>query len=231
MPSCPVSSISGNTSNTAVKLIASPLGALWLSILGVPTGRSFCSVMASIQLSRITSVTTSSRTWAPYCWRTTLSGALPGRKPLILARRPMSCSRLSTSPSILSAGTSTVMRRSRPSVDSTETVTMSFLFNQTCEAGAKGETRTLTGDQPHRDLNPARLPVPPLSRMRRYRRIRPAPDKPESITELPTVPNGGEPSERPKEKGHCLATVPPVLVGRVGIEPTTCGLRVRCSAN
>ncbi|SST12739.1 Uncharacterised protein [Acinetobacter baumannii] len=51
----------------------------------------------------------------------TLIGTLPGRKPGILARRAVCCRRLLTSVSIRSAGTPTVMRRSRAEVLSTET--------------------------------------------------------------------------------------------------------------
>src|SRR5690606_9096352 len=51
----------------------------------------------------------------------TLIGTLPGRKPGTLARRAVCCRLLSTADSMRSAGTPTVIRRSRAEVASTET--------------------------------------------------------------------------------------------------------------
>ncbi len=120
-PSTLSSSISGITSNTARYLRSAP-GALEIgSMRGPAAGVSFASVTARAKLCCTRSLRTSWRTCAPNCWRITLIGALPGRKPLSFAVRLTFCSRSATACSICSFGTLTSIRRSSAPVDSTET--------------------------------------------------------------------------------------------------------------
>src|SRR5688572_12872195 len=113
----------------------------------------------------------------------TLVGTLPLRKPLILAVRAISRSRSPTTPSRRSAGRLTVRRRSRLAVFSSETcistpATAPFLGRENEKTrGAPAHPRASVAGWcerrdsnshglPHWNLNPARLPVPPLSQLR-----------------------------------------------------------------
>ncbi len=88
---------------------------------GPAAGTSLASVTAREKLCCMMSDSTSWRTCSPNCWRMTLIGALPGRKPLSFAVRLTRFRRSAMACSISSFGTLTSIRRSRLPVDCTLT--------------------------------------------------------------------------------------------------------------
>ena len=112
---------SGNTSNVATYVRSWPSSMFWGSIRGLPAGASCFCVTASEKLDCSSSPMTSRCTCGPNCWRMTVSGALPGRKPFRRAVRLSCFRREAISLLTRSAGTCTCMRRSSLPVLSTET--------------------------------------------------------------------------------------------------------------
>ena len=88
---------------------------------GSVAGLRFSRLTASEYEARSRSPTTSVCTCEANCWRTTASGALPGRKPLRRAVLASCLRRDSISPATRSAGTATSRRRSRPATVLTDT--------------------------------------------------------------------------------------------------------------
>ncbi len=156
------------------------------SMRGPAAGFSFSCVTASAKLDCIRSDSTSWRTCAPNCCFTTLNGTLPGRKPFSFGRAADALQALvdrlldaltrnadfdaalegagrldrNLHAGRSSQGTGTpgggpekprILPRIRPR------------RGMARRGGAKGGTRTLTGVT-RWNLNPVRLPVPPLSR-------------------------------------------------------------------
>src|SRR5512134_2499119 len=98
----------------------------------------------------------------------TAIGALPGRKPFRRAVREILLSRCATSPSTCSAGIATSRRRSSPPVAVTETCisipSSADRFRRPSDGRWCERRDSNSHGFPHWNLNPARLPVPPLSR-------------------------------------------------------------------
>ncbi len=152
---------------------------------GLAIGRSFSCSTASRSVLPIRSESTSPRTWSPKrCWITAV-GTLPGRKPLRRTVRPISAMRALTCDSKRSAGNFTVSLRSSLPTFSTETcmtspgvpecapVTGAWRPPAACN-NSKGWCER--GDSnPHEqarwNLNPVRLPIPPLSHQNNYEEL------------------------------------------------------------
>src|ERR1700691_3987872 len=113
---------------------------------GLPAGASCFWLTASAKLDCISSPMTSRCTCWPNCWRITVRGALPGRKPFKRAVRVNCLSRLAISSLTRSAGTCTCMRRSNLPILSTENC-MSLLRSEALQARRTGQLL-----EPARDL-------------------------------------------------------------------------------
>ena len=113
--------ISGMTSNVAVYSIWPFSGRPLVEIAGCIAGRSFSVLTASWKVEPISSESASPRIRAPKRCSMTWVGTLPGRKPLSLALRPISWTRLRTVSSRRAAGMRTVSLRPRLPTFSTET--------------------------------------------------------------------------------------------------------------
>ena len=137
------------------------------SMRGPVAGVRFCCKTASANVDCTTSPSTSWRTCGPNCWRTIFTGTLPGRNPFNRTVRLIDFNRSSMAFSTRSAGTWTSMRRSRAPVVSTETCIDQNLCDDFTPANCTDRWCERRDSNPHGvthwNLNPARLPVPPLS--------------------------------------------------------------------